>query len=276
MNPHRFSISAAFLAILITTAPAAQLLESGSFESPRVKGRTLRNQGGSPLRATHSDWMQFDDKVTDEGGRLKAGMTDEVSHSGKQAIFVEYDKLANDRAAVTLASNLVSILPAQSYRVAIWGRMPKKNPLTIDDRLAYLKLFIEFFQADGETPCEQGEQQAMRAQPIPGSKNRPPLFTTGKWSEYFTVLKSPADAGFMKVTWRWETPAQEGAVTGMIFFDDAVIIGEPGPKPPEVELRDPEKMDDEGNYKTTPAPAASEAAAPKSGQPPTSSKVKKP
>ncbi len=274
MTPFRFSISAALLAILITTATAAQLLESGSFESPRIKGRILRNQGGSPLRATHSDWMQFDDKVTDEGGRLKAGMTDEMSRSGKQALFVEYDKLTSDRAAVTLASNLVSILPGQTYRVAIWGRMPKKNPLTIEDRLAYLKLFIEFFQADGETPCEEGEQRAMRAQPMPGSKNRPPLFTTGKWSEYFTVLKSPLDAGFMKVTWRFESPAQEGAVTGMIFFDDAVIIGEPGPKAPEPELRDPEKMDDEGNFKTTPVPAIGNAPAPANAPAATPSKAK--
>src|SRR5688572_11572565 len=137
------SASAVFLAVLVSTSPAAQLLPSGSFESPRVKGRILRNAGGSPMRATQSDWMQFDDKVTEEGGRLKGGMTDEISHSGKQSIFVEYDKLTDDKAAVILSSKLVSILPAKTYRVAIWGRLPKKNALSVENRLAYLKLFVE-------------------------------------------------------------------------------------------------------------------------------------
>lgn len=267
------SIHAALAAAIVSSASAAQLLESGSFESPRIHGRTPRIQGGSPLRATRSDWMRFDEKVGNEQGQLKAGITDEIARSGKQALFIEFNKLTTDKAAVTLGSKLISIQPNQKYRVAIYGRLPRENPLTIQGRLAYMKLFIEFFKTDGESPCEEGPQNAMRAQPIPGSRNRPPLFTAGRWSEYFTEVRSPADAAFMKIMWQWDTPAQEGAATGVIFFDDAVIIGEPGPKAPEPELRDPAKMDDEGNYRTdaakppaatpasTPAPAATPAKA---------------
>jgi hypothetical protein len=277
MDKLRFSTTATLLGLFLSTAPAAQLLESGSFESPRVKGRTPRIEGGSPLRATRSDWLQFDDKVNDEGGRLKAGITDEMAHSGRQSLFIDYNKLATDKAAVTLASKLISIQPGKTYRVAIWGRLPKVNPLTIEDRLAYLKLFVEFFQADGETPVETGEQRAMRAQPMPGSKNRPPIFTSGKWSEYFAVLKSREDACFMKVSWFWDTPAQDGAVTGTILFDDAVILGEPGPTQPEPELRDPEKMDDEGNFKTAPADPATTTKPVAPGTPPASTpKPRKP
>jgi hypothetical protein len=271
MNKLSLLTPAALLALFLAPLPAAQLLESGSFESPRVKGRKSRVEGGSPLRATRSDWQQFDDKVNDEGGRLKGGMTDEISHSGRQSLYIEYDKLADEKAGVILASNLVSILPDKSYHVAIWGRLPKQNPLTIEDRLAYLKLFVEFFQADRESPCEEG-QSAMRAQPLPGSRNRPPLFTTGKWTEYFADLKSPPDAGFMKVMWRWDTPAQEGAVTGVIFFDDAVIVGEPGPRPPEPELPDPEKADAEGKPTPTDSPKPDEKAA----APPATPKPKNP
>jgi hypothetical protein len=261
----------AILAAVATPAPAAQLLESGSFESPRVKERTPKNKGGSPIRASNSDWVQFDDKVDEVDGKLKAGITNEMAHTGKQALYIEYEKLGTDKAAVTLTSDMVSIMPDKEYRVSIWGRLPRRKPLTIDQRLGYLKLFVEFFKADRETPCEEGEAITMRAQPMPGSKNRPAMFTDSKWTEYYSKIESPKDAAFMRVRWQWDSPAQEGTTSGTIFFDDATIIGEPGPKPPETEPLDPEKMDDEGNFPNTakaqPAPGTTATTPPAPGAP---------
>lgn len=255
------------------SAPAAQLLESGSFEAPRVKDRLPRIKGGSPLRSGRADWIQFDDKKGTENGTLTAGITNEIGRSGKQSIYVDFQQITTEKAAVVLASDFISIQPDKPYRVSIWGRLPRKNALTIDQRQAYLKLFVEFYQKDRETPCEEGETTAARLQPIPGSPNRPPLFVNSRWSEFYADLESPKDAGFVRITWRFESPDLPGdtkGTTGTIFFDDATLLGEPGPVVEEKEPLDPLKMNDDGEFVTDPAvpgaaPApgtAPEAAAP--------------
>jgi hypothetical protein len=62
---------------------------------------------------------------------------------------------------------------------------------------------------------------------IPG-KDKSLLFVAGRWSEYFTEVRAPEGAEFMKVTFRWESPKREGAADGLIYFDDAVVEGPAG------------------------------------------------
>jgi hypothetical protein len=68
------------------------------------------------------------------------------------------------------------------------------------------------------------------SKPVPGAKPRKPLFSAGKWSEYFVDLKAPDDAQFIKVSWSWETGDEEGETNGVMYFDNAGIEGVPGPK----------------------------------------------
>ena len=264
MKKSLLTTTAALLAC--TTAFSAQLLNSGSFESPRVKERLQKNKGGSPTVGASSNWIRFDTKVGDEGGKLIAGLTNEMARTGRQSLFIQFDKLKAPKQGAELESGLISILPGKPYHVAIWGRLNKKTPLTIDQRLPYLKLFVYFFQSDKETECSE---PVMRLQPMPGSKNRPPLFTTGKWSEYFTDVNAPEDAAFLKLMWRWDTPPDEGMTNGVIYFDDATVSGEPGPVQAPEELDDEEMAEDAAkpaDATAQPAPAdekAKPAPAPK-------------
>ena len=257
MKKSLLTTTAALLAC--TTAYSAQLLNSGSFESPRVKERTQKNKGGSPTVGASSSWIRFDTKVGDEGGKLIAGLSNEMARTGKQSLFIQFDKLKAPKQGAELESGLVSILPGKPYHVSIWGRMNKKTALPIDQRLPYLKLFVYFFQADKETECSE---PVMRLQPMPGSKNRPPLFTTAKWTEYFTDVNAPEDAAFLKLTWRWDTPPDEGETNGVIYFDDATVTGEPGPVQPPEELEEEEMAEEAvkpADAAAQPAPAGEKA-----------------
>ena len=113
--------------------------------------------------------------------------------------------------------------------------------MTLDQRVPYLKLRVDWFMADKE---EQTGEVVWKVQPMPGSKLRKALFNSGEWNEFFANVKSPDDAAFIKVTWFWDTPPQEGETNGVIYFDDAVIEGEAAPKEEvvfEEEMKDEEK-----------------------------------
>lgn len=209
-------------------AEKANLLESGSFEWPPVRKRKSIAEGADVSKsAMNAEWYTFKDSVSAEGGSLVLGLTNEVFRTGRQCIFVNFDKLTRPLAVAQLASDFVSVKPEESYRVSIWGRIDKENPLALDQRVPNLKLRVDWFLADKE---EQVGNAEYRIQPIPGSRNRVAMFSANKWSEYFANLKSPEGAAFMRVTWTWETPAQAGETHGTAYFDDATIFGEPGPK----------------------------------------------
>lgn len=249
-------------------APADQLLESGSFEIPRVAGRTPLAKGGNPmLVGRKTDWSLFlHPRPTPENGAAIAGITDEVAHSGRQSLFIEFDKFRAIVSGPLLVTDLISIQPGKPYHFSIWGRVDKKNPLTIDQRIPYLKLNIEWFAADKETVVGD---PFFRAQPLPDSRNRPaqrpPMFSSTKWGEYYMDLDSPEDAAFVKVTWKWESTTEAGTTTGVMYFDDATISGEPGPKPPEPKDEPEENselkmLEKEAAGAKPSAPAATDAA----------------
>ena len=246
-------------AILCASASAfaerTPLLESGSFEWPPVSRKKALSEGADVSKsAMNAEWLTFKDSTKEEGGKLILGLTNEISRTGRQCMFVQFEKLTRPIAVAQLASDFVSIKPSETYHVSIWGRIDKKNPITLDQRVPHLKLRVDWFLADKE---EQTGNVEYRAQPIPGTANRAPMFSASKWSEYYANLKAPEDAAFMRVTWTWETPPQAGETHGIVYFDDATIEGESGPKE-DLFADEPEMVEEEEK----PAPPAAPAPPP--------------
>jgi hypothetical protein len=242
---------------------ASRLLDTGSFENPKVKGRTPREQGGTPIVPLgRHEWTRFDYKQSDQGGKLMAGLTNEIARTGKQSLYIEFDKLTAPMAEANLASDFVSIQPGLPYHVGVWGRVDRKNPIAIDERLPYLRLEVDFFQADKET---QTGDPILRLQPLPGSHNRAPMFTSDKWTEFFANVKSPDDAAYIKITWTFGSPPDKGEINGVMYFDDAIIKGEPGKTPEELAAAEPDPA--EPAPEATPTAAVPPPTAPPPGTP---------
>ena len=229
-----------------------------------MQGRSPRAAGGNPVMPVgRREWIYFTHTPAGPGGKLTAGLTNEIAHSGKQSLYVEFDKVTAANARMELSSDLISILPGKPYHIGIWGRIDKKNPLALDQRLPMLRLEVDFFQADKET---QADESTIRVQPIPGSLNRPSLFSSAKWAEYYADLTSPADATYVKITWTVVTPPAAGEINGVIFLDDASLMGEPGKTPDELADETPgpgtAPADAAPPTAETPAPATPASATP--------------
>jgi len=250
-----------------------KILENGSFEWPAMVGRRERSQGADVSKSTmSSEWLTFKDKPDADGGKLILGLTSQIARSGRQSLFVEFNQLTKPNVSTELSSDLLPIMPDKPYRISIWGRMDKERPITLAQRSPYLKLRIDWFKTTVETnedgekieDREQTGEVTWKAQPIPGPKNRKPLFVAHEWNEYFANVKSPEDANFIKITWYWDTPPQEGETDGVIYFDDATIQGEPGPKEdPSAEIEAEEKAAEAAKAAaSTPATPGAAPAAP--------------
>jgi hypothetical protein len=303
-----------------------QLLSQGSFEFPPVSKRRARSEGGDPSKMpVDREWIEFKDDAKGDGGRLIAGLTNEVpplGGHGRQALFVQFDKVTKKNARAVLSSDLIPVLADRPYRISIAGRVDKSNPVAMDTRLPYLKLRADWFKkvkktAPGNEEEEEKKEEAaeearaaaeekeeaagggkaepspkggptpkaevankkdtvpkadvaaqkeaaakkvepakadaepeeeveyefrqtgkmeMRYQPLPGAKQVPggpktrPFFVASEWRQFYADFKSPDDAQFLKVTWSWETSAEEGETNGVMYFDGAGIEGVPGLK----------------------------------------------
>lgn len=252
-------------AVVTPAAGAVQNLESGSFEWPPVVARKLRTEGADISKsAMNIEWIRFKDKPDPEGGRLLFGLTNEIFRSGRQCLFVEFDKVTKPMVVAELSSTLLPVVPGEPYRVAIWGRMDKKRPITLDQRLPYLKLRVDWFKIDEENEEAQTGEVVWKAQPIPGPLRRPPLFVSTRWSEYWADVKAPDDAHFIKITWTWETSPHEGETNGVIYFDDAVLVGKAAPRVnPLDEIEMEEKQAEEAAAKAEEAAKAAGRVVPK-------------
>lgn len=212
-------------------------METGGFEMPRVKGRQPQSvKGMNFLKFAQGEWIHFAPNKAALGGKVSVGLTDELAHSGRQSLYVTFDHATAQLAAYTLGSDMIPVKPGKPYHVSIWGRIDRKHPITLDQRVPVLGLQVDFFQEDRET--QTGETNA-RIQPIPGTVNRPPLFTSERWNEFFADFTAPEDAHFIKVAWRFSTTADPGDTSGTIFFDDATVQGEKV-EPPEEPTTEPE------------------------------------
>jgi hypothetical protein len=218
------------LVVLLALAPIAfaaeeNLLKNPSFEEPAVKARTAERDGANPALAAEgtSSWTHFQSVVRPQdqaGGQLVVGLTNEFARTGKQSIFVDFQNIAATQRRSFLMSDLLPVKAGQRYRIGIWGRIDLKRPLTLDQRRPLLLVETEYFTADQET---QSGDTDHRTAIIPGSLDRM-LFVSTRWSEYFTSVRTPEDAAFMKVTYRWEVGKDAGKTDGTIYFDDASLV----------------------------------------------------
>lgn len=254
MRPLAFLLAcscAAFAQAPSTPAPAApeNLIKNGGFEVPEVTAPTNEREGANPSRAADgtTSWTHFLAPTTTQdktGGDLIVGITNQFAHSGKQSIFIDFKEVTVQRRSF-LTTDLIPVKPGQLYRVALWGRIDAKRPLSLDQRRPLLKLDFDYFSPDTETQSEKSDHGT---QIIPGSLDRMMFFST-KWNEYYRLVRPPVDAAWMKVTFRWETDKIAGATDGVIYFDDVTVTAVPGgeslapgePIPPKPAEPDEEK-----------------------------------
>jgi hypothetical protein len=213
-----------------------QLIDTGGFEMPHVKGRVPKDDPqGNFIKFAQGEWIQFAENESAKKAKMSAGLTNEIARTGMQSIYVSFDHVKERLAAIFLSSELIQVKPKSPYHVSIWGRIDRKKPITLDGRVPILKVEIEFFQEDRET---QTGETIVRVQPVPGTPNRPLLFSSERWSEYYVDVTPPEDGVYVKVTWYWSTTSDDGETNGVAFFDDATIEGEkveiePLPEPTE-------------------------------------------
>ena len=274
-------VAAAALPAFAAEPPPINLIQNPSFEAPAIKGQTPELEGGNPGKVpegTATSWTHFQAPLSaqeKDGGKIAVGLTNQIARTGKQSVFVDFQKVSATRRNSFLMTDVLPCKAGQRYRIGLWGRIDRKRPLTLDQRRAVLRVEVEYFSADQET--QTGETD-YRTQMIPGSLNRL-LFSSTKWNEYYTTVRTPEDAAFIKVAFYWEPNREDGAVDGQIYFDDGSITEVAGggsrapldpsmikPKPdePDPDAPDapdaPEKPDAAA---PAPAPAPGQPAAPK-------------
>lgn len=216
-------------ALTLGTVHAENLLQNGSFEAPKVIGRTLPKAGGDPARSeTPTTWSSLVLEGEQKDGKLTAGITDEIARTGKQSIFVDFQKVTDKKLRATLTSDIFPVKSESPYTVSIWGRLDRVRPLTLDARRPHFILQVEFF---GNDLTQVGDTE-YRVQMIPGGviPGLGPrlIFNSSSWNQYSTDLKSPEGAAFMKISYRFEAAVEPGVVDGAIYFDDAAVDGEKG------------------------------------------------
>lgn len=239
----------AVLALTTSFAAADNLLKNGSFEEPAVEGRQPVRAGATPAGiGDQSSFTQF--LTMDRSGKLIAGMTNERARTGKQSIYVEFKEAEKTRGAL-LMTDLIPIKPGEKYRVSIWGRTDAKKPLTLDQGRPYMQVEMEFYPEDQASRIGETE---FRTQMIPGMADRL-LFISSKWSEFYTEIKAPGRAEFMKLTFHWQSPKREGAATGIIYFDDATVDGPAGRLLPSYDPPEPTEEPKGDAKPATPEPA---------------------
>ena len=190
------------------------MVERGSLE--RAEGPAVPNSWAA---------LAVSPETTD--GRVIAGVTDEIARTGKQSLYVDFQKVTASGRIAVLQTDLVPITGGSAYRVSLWGRVDRKRPLALDERQPYMTLEVQYYAADRMTKVGEpvSGSQLIPGNAIPG--RTPELtFRSGKWSESFAKFPSPAGAAFLRVTWTWTTPADQGETDGRIYWDDASITEE--------------------------------------------------
>ena len=247
--------------------PPENLLKNPSFEEPGIQGKVPAAQGGNPAKADEAKtfWSDFQVHKLDKAGegKLTLGLTSEFARTGKQSMFVELDKVSGVNRRSHLMSDIVPVKPANTYRVSIWGRTDKKHPLTLDQRLLMMRVECEFFTPDTENQSGETENRTIM---VPGNSKRI-FFVSNQWTEYITAVRAPRSAGWMKVTFRWDTGREKGVTDGTIYFDDASVSLIPGGESlipvDESDVAKPEPDESEAETTVTPVTPGTPSAPPK-------------
>jgi hypothetical protein len=240
-------------ALMPTIANGENLLVDGGFELPVIEGRVPAANGGNPALPAESGWERLADKKDDDGGKLIAGLTNEVAHSGKQAFFLNFERLTARSQIASLTTKPIAIKPSTDYRVAIWGRIDRDRPIALDERRPYIVITVDFLQADEKTSAgdSQHAPAAIPGEVVPGGSHEL-LFVSRRWTEMRSIVRTPDAAAFLRVTWTWTSTGDEGETDGVVYWDDASV--EVSSEPP---------ADAEKNDKPSSTTAPSGAAKPR-------------
>ncbi len=175
--------------------------------------------------AGNRDWIEFSVKPG-TGTGFTAGLANGFARTGKQSLYASFEKFDGLSAGFTLVSRLVPVQAGAKYRAFIWGRSHPDRPLTLDQRTPFLKFMAEFFLPDGIANTGEAE---IRLQPLPDNRvrlgKRPPLFNSSHWNEFSVDLTAPADAAFVRITWKIEVGREPGITNGIFHLDDAGLTG---------------------------------------------------
>jgi hypothetical protein len=237
-------LAACALSASALSARGANLLENGSFEQPVVTERTTEGNGGNPARISlNSAWASLIVDPGSEGGKLQVGLTNEIARTGKQSLFLDFDRVAARGRKAVLKTKPIAIKPSQQYRLSLWGRIDRKRPIALDERRPQMWLEVRFLQEDQTT--ETGEPiagaQFLPGEIIPGGPH-PLTFVSEKWKETSAQLTTPETARFVTITWYWLTTGDEGETDGTIYWDDASLDeAVPTPAAPEPGAASPTK-----------------------------------
>lgn len=217
----------AFALALPNLSARADVVFANSFETPSVTGRTPKAAGADIAKADPSKlgeplaWSRFEDQPNiGEGGSVVAGLTREVAHSGSQSLFIEAAKLSAPYIGALFATRPIPIESGKSYKASLWGRNDAKKPLISGAAQLFLKVQVDFFTDEGKTDI--GESQYL-LQPLPGGRGRPPVFSANAWKCVGLRITAPAEAKYMTVSFRCDSSAERGAISGTIYFDDFTL-----------------------------------------------------
>jgi hypothetical protein len=215
------------------SSPEENLLGQSGFEEPQISGRTPEtDEGLLPVESETSPWSYFSASSETDGGRIIVGLTNEIARTGRQSIYVDFEKVTAKSRVAVLMTKLIPVKPSQAYRVSIWGRIDRKRPLSLDERRPFTVLDVDFFSADGKTKAGEPIRgfQLIPGRIIPGGPH-PLTFVAKKWSESSSQFSTPEGAALLKVTWKWQVPTDEGETDGVIYWDDATLVEDNSPPP---------------------------------------------
>jgi len=184
-----------------------------------VQKRTLEWEGGNPGTGEGSDWSHFIRRKGEGDGALNIGMTNEIARTGKQSIYFDFADITGKRFVARLMTQFITVKPGHPYKVGMWGRMDKERPLTLDQRRPFVRMEFEYYKEDEETQVGETDTRTMQ---IPGSPKRL-LFNSSQWTQAYGVVRAPAGAALMKVSYEFNVRNEPGRTDGIIFFDDAFV-----------------------------------------------------
>jgi len=223
----KFLVPLLFAVAIIPLSSQADVVFENSFESPTVSGRTPKAAGADISKADASKpgekraWSSFEDQPNiGEGGSVVAGLTKEVAHTGKQSLFVEAAKLSAPYIGALFSTRPIGIEGGKTYKASLWGRNDAKKPLICGAAQLFLKMQIDFFTDEGQT--ETGESQYL-LQPLPGSRGHAPVFVATAWNPVGLRFTAPPEAKFVVISFRCDSSAERGAISGSIYFDDFTL-----------------------------------------------------
>ena len=207
----------------------ADVVFQNSFESPSVKIRTPKAAGGDISKAdpAHPEekpfWLSFGDQpnIGATGGSIIAGVTNEVARTGNQSLFIEASKLSAPYIGASFSTRPLPIAGGKYYKISLWGRNDAKKPLIRAAAQLFLKMQIDFFTDEGKT--ETGDTQYL-LQPLPGGKGYASTFVPTSWQPVGLHFGAPPKAKFMVLSFRCDSSAERGAISGTAYFDDFTVF----------------------------------------------------